>query len=304
MRRPGNRELADTYLDWQRRERGRTPITVDRYGYTLDQWLRYLNGKHVLDVDVADLRGFVLQEVQRPTRTSAIGDEPSPATKKRKVAELRSFYKWLQAEGFRYDNPTLRLVAPTVHNENPRPIPHEVWVQFWESPRLTDEMRVGAGLAYFGGLRRNEIVSLGPHNLDGGTLVNFRRKGGAKRFLPIESCVLLAAERVPRLVLSDPDTFLGPLRAVARERRNEALLLPWGTDGAALNKRLRIALRTAGLDELAFSPHQMRHSFCTNLLDWGVPLLDVSRLAGHSSVTITQRYLASSDDPISGLLSA
>lgn len=302
-RRPTSRELARTYLDWQDRERGRTPITVNRYGYTLDQWIKFLGDKHVLDVQLEDLRAFVLRPVQRPTRHSEIGDEPSAATKKRKVAELRSFYRWLQAEGFRYDDPTGRLVAPTVHNESPRPVPLEAWCQLWDS-KLSDAERVAFGLGYFGGLRRMEIVNVGPQHLDGGRLANFRRKGGGKKSLPLESCVLLAAERCPRAVGRDgAESFLGPLSRLARERRDKITLLDWGGDGSGVNKRLRVALKRAGLHELSFSPHQLRHSFCTNLLEWGVPLLDVSRLAGHSNVVVTGRYLASSDDPISGMLS-
>lgn len=307
MSRVTSRELVYKYLTWQDRERGRTPITLNRYGYTMTQWLDHLDGRHVLDAGLDDLREFVLSPVKRATRHSRVGDEPSPATKKRKVAELRSFYKWLAAEGYRHDDPSLRLTAPAVHNENPRPIPHAMWAQFWQG-NLTDVERVAFGLAYFGGLRRHEIVALGPHHLDAGRLVNFRRKGGSRKTLPLRSCTLLVADRDPRLVGGDPESFLGPLERVAHQRRNEALLLPWrpgrngAIDGSAVNKRLRRVLVREGMDELAFSPHQARHSFCTNMLDMGVPLLDVSRLAGHSSVTVTQRYLASSDDPISGLI--
>lgn len=303
--RPTSKALCESYLDWQDRERGRTPITVDRYGYTMRQWMTHLGPTHVLDASLDDLRSFVLAPVQRATRTSAVGDEPSAATRKRKATELRSFYKWLQSEGLRVDDPSVRLHAPTVHNENPKPVPFALWQALWGSG-LSDKQRAAFGLAYFGGLRRTEIVGVGPRNFHQGRIVDFRRKGGKRQSLPLESCARLIEKELPHLINGCADSFLDPLADVLHQRRHEAVVFPWAVgragEGSRVNKQLIAALTVAGLDPLSFSPHQMRHSFCTNLLECGVQLLDVSRLAGHSSIVVTQRYLASSDDPIAGLL--
>lgn len=70
------------------------------------------------------------------------------------------------------------------------------------------------------------------------------------------------------------------------------------------NKRLVRALRRNGLDGNEFSPHALRHSFCTNLIDVGVPIQVVSRLAGHSSINITMRYVDTGEDPLADLLGA
>lgn len=308
MARPSSRQLTDAYLHWLAHERECAPMTVFTYGHTLASWVTMLGNVHVLDAGLPEMRSFVLAPVARATRYSTVGDEPSPATKKRRVAELRGFYKWLSAEGFRHDNPTMRLVAPTVHNENPKPIPHDLWRSFWNHRSLTDEDRVAFGLAYFCGLRRSEVVALGPQHFDGSRLVNFRRKGGGKANLPWRSCVSMVAEREAHLIGYDLDTFVVPLDRLLRDRRNEASVLPWRgneqIEAYVVNRRLRTALRRCGLDGAAFTPHQARHSFCTNLLEMGVPLLAVSRLANHSSVVITQRYLATAEDPLADLLAA
>ena len=302
-RLPSNDELIEGYLDWLLRERGRSAMTVHKYRYTLRNLAVQLDGRSLLHADLADMRAFVLAPVARATRRSDVGDEPMAATKKRKVAELRSFYKWLHAEGFRFDNPALRLVSPTVHNENPRPVADETWMRFWRSNRLSDTERVAFGLGYFCGLRRSEIVALAPRHFDGGKLCGFRRKGGATANLPWGSCVRLLDEKRPEL---GAGLMVAPLDGLLRERRNCELLVDWSGRGQVeaymVNKRLRRALRREGMDELSFSPHQLRHSFCTNLLDVGVPLLSVSRLANHSSVTVTQRYLATAEDPLFDLL--
>ena len=144
---------------------------------------------------------------------------------------------------------------------------------------------------------------LAPRHFDGGKLCGFRRKGGATANLPWGSCVRLLDEKRPEL---GAGLMVAPLDGLLRERRNCELLVDWSGRGQVeaymVNKRLRRALRREGMDELSFSPHQLRHSFCTNLLDVGVPLLSVSRLANHSSVTVTQRYLATAEDPLFDLL--
>jgi site-specific recombinase XerD len=314
-----NRGLVARYLEYCRRERGRSPQTVYKYALSLEALVEHVGSRRLVELGPEDLRGWVHAPMAKRRGAKAVGDAAAPATVKRKVAELRSFYRWLhEVEGLVQRNPALALAAPTVHNENPRPAPEGLWRALWGAD-LNDDERVAFGLAYFCGLRRHEVTLLAAgHFVDvpERRLAGFKRKGGAKANLPYQSCVRLVEERRPDLIGGSADSFLEPLDRLRAGRVGAATLLPWAqptprfkhdapkgfVDPFQFNRRLGRALVRAGLSERAFTPHQLRHSFCTNLLDMGVPLLAVSRLANHSSVVITQRYLATREDPLADLL--
>lgn len=314
-----NSELVNVWLTHQQRERGRSTTTLYTYRRDGVRLLRYVGGRRLGSVSTDDLRGFVHAPVERGSRR---GEVPSAATVKRRVAMLRSMFRFLHAEGLVPTDPAVRLVAPTVRNEHPRPCDWEDWRVLWRSG-LSDDERVAFGLALFGGLRRSEVVAVRAGHFDGPVLAGFRRKGGQVGSLPWLSCVRFFAEKDPTLLGGDVSSFLDPLGRLLRDRRDELRLLPWAGEAAGrrvgraavlpttevgaidpthLNRYLRRALVGAGLPGDAFTPHQLRHGFCTFLLAHGVPLLDVSRLAGHSNVTVTQRYIATQDDPLIDLL--
>lgn len=321
MGRKSSQTLRREFLEHQRRERGRAPHTLYEYDRALGKLIEHLGTLHVCEATTAHLRCLVLAPTLRGKRGAGV--EPAPATKKRRVMELRTFYRWLHEEGYIATNPAARLHAPEVHNENPKPFPSDLWKELWAS-NLDDSDRVGFGLAMFCGLRRHEVTGLtARHFVDvpRPIIANFKRKGGARRNLPYISCVRFFAERRPELIGGDPRTFLDPLERLRAARAGKPALLDWQDtldrrwpirqkherpeghiDPQTFGRHLERALVAIGKPRRAGSPHMMRHAFCTNLLDAGVPLLDVSRLAGHSSVVVTQRYLATSEDPLAKLL--
>lgn len=294
------------FLDYCRTHRGRADTTIYCYAKSYKAWLDLLaeQGTHLLDASVHQMRQFVTMPLKKGKR--GVGSPPTDSSKKRRVSELRTLYKWLHAEGYIAANPAMRLEAPTPHNENPRPCPDEVWKALWASD-LPDDERVAFGLAMFCGLRRHEVTGLQPgHFVDvpRPIIAGFRRKGGAKANLPWLSCVRFFVQRRPDL---GAERLVEPLARMRQERASEPFLLPWKVtngqiDPYTFNRRLRRACLRAGLAPDATTPHMLRHAFCTNLLDAGVPLLDVSRMANHSSVVVTQRYLKTREDPLAALL--
>ena len=233
------------------------------------------------------------------------------------VAVIRGFYSYLVGHGHvRVEaNPCVLLDPPKVRNLNPRAIEDSAWVKLWEDERLKDDECVVLGLGYFCGLRRFEIAALRVEqvNLERRQLVGFIRKGGGDAVFPYGSAVQLFCERLPHL---GAERILAPFEQMARQ--GDTYLVPWGTDPRLrqrpwegpqdgmsnpdqLNKRLLRLQQRLGVSQ-PFTPHALRHSFVTKLLEAGIPLHVVSRLANHSDVSVTMRYVRTALDPLAEYL--
>jgi integrase/recombinase XerD len=326
-----NAAFAAEYLEWQRK-RNRSRETLVAYTDVLNKLLVWLGETPLATASTRQLEGFVERPRARrrpghPTNGKMI--EGSPATRRRDITVIRSFYKYLTERGYLAVNPALLLVPPTVNNVAPKAIDDNVWRAVWCHPRLTETERVVLALGFFCGLRRQELVDLTPANfdLDGERLVSFVRKGGNEASFPYGSAIRLHAERMPQLVPEGADEVLRQIRAYVEGREGRPFLLAWGDDlgrpddpalrgrqrldhyqagwtpPGVVNKRLRTLLRRCGLPADAFSPHALRHSMVTNLLRANVPLQVVSRMASHADLTTTMRYVRTAEDPLAEFLS-
>lgn len=294
-----NGDTIEQYLDWLDRTRRRSATTVDGYRRTLGHLAEWADGRPLLDLTLADLEAFVL----RPRARVAT---PSAATQRLETAVVRGLFKWAGTRGMlRGEDPTVTLSeqAPQVRNDQPRPVADDDWLAVWRSD-LSDSMRVALGLGYFCGLRRSEIQGLAPEQIDLRERVIRRvlRKGGRHQDVRYGSSVDVYEKRLQHLLV-EPEWFLGPLGRLSD--RPGRTLLGWAGAGGtvppnSLNKRLWKACRDAGADP--FGPHQLRHSFCTNMVLADIPVQVVQKLAGHRSIQVTMRYVDVGDDPLARFL--
>lgn len=315
-----NRALCAAWLDWMRQQ-GRSDLTVYQYAEKLDSFCGWIGDRPFGDLTVADLEGYI----DRPRGRRAHGEKGSASTRAQDVVIFRGLWGWACSHGHLAYNPASDLARPKVRNSNPRAIDPELWSKVWRA-ELDDAERVFLGLGFFCGLRREEICRLETKHFDAdnGRIVHFKRKGDTNDkvtgVLPYLSCVRLFAEKRPELI-GVPEDFLLPLASLTGEanpyvmpwgkyavhalrRRPAALTAPSGmTSPDQLNRRLGGLLKRLGLPPNAFSPHALRHSFVTYSLEMGLPLEVVSRLANHSSVSITMRYFRMTEDPIARFLS-
>ncbi len=208
------------------------------------------------------------------------------STRARRLAALRCFFRFRVRLGARAADPTDGLPAPRAERRLPSPLPAGDCERLLEqqdsqrAPRLALRDRALLELLYGAGLRVGEAVALRVRDFDRERrLVRVRGKGDKERVVPLPAvahaalCALVAARERPGL-------FAEPLFANARGG-------PLSDRGVRLILRRRLLL--AGIARRA-SPHTLRHSYATHLLDADVDLRSIQELLGHERLSTTQRY--------------
>lgn len=275
--------LAIAWLSWLRDVKGRSPRTIDSYGVIVRQYLAWcydIIPLEPLAPDVTDLERFVT----RPRIRQARGQMGSAATRRQDVVVLQQWFQWLLRRGHLRVDPTVDLCAPSVKPNMPKPIPDADWLVLWTGV-TNQRLRLAMGLGYYCGLRRKEITELRGAQITDETIVSFVRKGGGEDSLPWRSLVGVYAEHMPHLALNH-EQFAAELQAHARSMGTERLF--W-TDGQQMRKNMTKLCARVGTPH--YTPHQLRHSFVTNLLRARVPPHLVMSLANHTKFDMTKRYM-------------
>lgn len=273
------------YIDHLRAERGLAANTIEAYRRDLSLYRSYLEDVAIddpLEVSGEDLEAFVGWLRQR---SSATGGAYAPSSVSRIVVAVRGFHRFLAREGLADEDVGTQLGAPS----NARPLPKALSIE--EVGRLL-QAPVGDGplplrdramleLLYGAGLRISELTSADVDDLDRvDRLIRVRGKGDKERVVPYGELADVALDRWlvsgrPRLAGGSPALFLNA-RGGRLSRQGVWKLLRSHAE--------RVELR----DDV--SPHTLRHSFATHLLDGGADVRAVQELLGHASVTTTQIY--------------
>jgi site-specific recombinase XerD len=300
--------LVQDWLIYLSASKALAPKTVALYERLCTSFVDECVGERGLEaVTTAEIEAWL----QRTRRGRARGRTGAPATLHRDASTIRGLFRWLQAVGAMRENAAELVCTPVVHNRQPRPVSDAVFCRLWDTVHGADA--VVLGLAFFCGLRREEITRLrvGPLEVGRRKLVNFVRKGGGEDTLPIGTMLDTFEQRLPQLGAErlwpliaaragggDGTRFvvgwseLGlPRRTAAAARRGVDQL-----DPQHLNHWLDRMTRRANVPHIA--PHQLRHSCATNLLRAGVPLPIASNLMNHSNVHTTMRYVKAGGDEL------
>ncbi|MDI3299447.1 MAG: site-specific tyrosine recombinase XerD [Bacillota bacterium] len=215
------------------------------------------------------------------------GRKLAPSTIARRVAALRAFYRFLLKEGARRENPALEVGRPALPYRLPRVLSVEEVDRLLAAPPAGTARgcrdRAMLELMYASGLRVSELVQLNLGDLDlEEQVVRCWGKGARERIVPVGSRALAALE-----------AYLGWARPrLVRERRQEALFV--NARGGRLTRQgfwklLRGYARRAGIRQ-RITPHTLRHSFATHLLENGADLRSVQEMLGHADIATTQIY--------------
>ena len=277
----------DRYLRHLGIERGRSPHTLAAYRRDLTRLLDVLGEADIREpgqVTPESLHAFArsLREATPPLAASSVA---------RMLSSVRGFTRFLVDEGRLTVDPGVDLVAPKLAERLPKALTIGQVEELLAATAGDDPAHVRdralLELLYATGARVSEAVALNVDDLtgEGGTadVVRLLGKGGKQRLVPVGS---FAREAL--------DAYLVRVRPVlsARGRATPALFL--GMRGARLSRQnawliLRAVADRAGLD-LELSPHSLRHSFATHLLQGGADVRVVQELLGHASVATTQIY--------------
>lgn len=285
------RELADTFLSYLARVRNYSPNTAAAYAQDLDCFLIWASncGIDVLQATHRDFRRFL---------SSLSGAGYAKTTVNRRLSAVRSFYSWLVREGVIESNPAAVVSSPKL----PKPLPHVLSQEDVEKLLKCAGASTPAGaldaalveLLYASGARIGEVASLDVDRIDfSDKSVRLFGKGSKERIVPLYPAALHAldaylAHARPVLLANHK----GGLTAEEAADAQRALFI--NARGArmserSLRSRFEKLLARAGLAGMA-TPHTMRHTFATEVLDGGADLRSVQEMLGHASLSTTQIY--------------
>jgi integrase/recombinase XerC len=289
-------EQVDRYLRYLAEERRASPRTVETYGRDLRALARFFEKRgeaaDAAALEARDLRAFLA----RKQRTE-------PATVIRKVAALRSFYRFLLRRRLIAQSPADELIAPKLK----RKLPHFLDVEHaGEAMEMPTEVGTGAlhlrdrallEVLYGAGVRVSELCGLDLLSIDlSDRTARVRGKGDKERIVPLGS---KATEALHAYL-----AVRGELLAARRSATAcDALFL--STRGERLGVR-QVQLLVKAYGRLAtgsdaLHPHALRHSCATHLLDAGADLRSIQELLGHASLSTTQRYTHVSVDRLQAI---
>jgi integrase/recombinase XerC len=272
------------FLNYLRGERNASPHTLSSYEDDLTQFCAFLAEVEKVEPGAADP---TTADARRLRRYSAWlgGRDYAPSTVARRLASLRSFFRYHRRQGNVTTDPAGGLRNP----KQPRRLPRLLGVD--DVIRLLDSVPTGTPpgvrdramyeTLYGGGLRVGELVGLNVDDLDPDQhLVRVRGKGRRERLCPIGPLATAWIER-----------WIG-LRAPKRPADPALFLNRFGTrlSARSVGRLLEDYLASLGLDPASASPHTLRHCFATHLLDRGADLRSVQELLGHRSLATTQVY--------------
>lgn len=270
------------FLDYLKLNRNASVHTVAAYDSDLSQFLAFaakyrsvpVSDLEPGDVDLGTIRAFMADLYKQGQARSSVS---------RKLSALRAFTRYLRREGLIEDDPASLAAAPKREQKVPAHLTVDEMSTLLDAPDTTDPLgrrdRAILELFYASGLRLSELVALDVDDVNlGGRIVRVMGKGGKERQVPFNS----TTESVLRGWYKDR-------RALAK---GDALFV--NARGTRLTGRSvqRLVARYVASCSTRFgiSPHALRHSFATHLLQRGADLRAIQELLGHVQLSTTQRY--------------
>ena len=280
-------DLAEALARWQtwlRVEKNMSPHTLRAYTGDVTQFIVFLRDHHGQPPAMRDLSATSLREFRAWMSRQAM-DGAAAASRARALSGIKNLFKWLDREGLLHNPVVGALHGPKLPHKLPRPLYEKQALAVLDEADNGDEPWIAARnralltLLYGSGLRINEALGLDLRDLPRDGFLRVMGKGRKERQVPVLAIVEreLAAYRAACPFPEQPGR---PLFLGARGGRMRQQIA---------QKFMRGMRGRLGLPATA-TPHALRHSFATHLLQNGANLREIQELLGHSSLSSTQRY--------------
>lgn len=266
------------FISYLQTERDVSPHTLAAYNSDLTQLLTFVSRERGESVSAQDVDHLLLRRylagLSEDTKKSSIG---------RKLAAIRSFFRFLVRRNVIVKNPAELIATPKKEQRLPFHLDIDQATTLMEAPddeqKFVLRDRAILELLYSSGLRVSELTGLNIGELDlAAGLVRVTGKGGKERIVPVGSRALEAVEEY--------------LDQRGADTARDALFL--NTRGGRINRRSVARIVDAHVMRIAafkqISPHTLRHTFATHMLEGGADLRAIQELLGHASLSTTQKY--------------
>lgn len=284
-------ELIDSYIEALKTQRGYSEHTVRNYRSDLEQFLGFLKGKEAeegkaqQEPAIESVDFLVIREY-----FGALFGAARRTTVARKMSAVKSFFAFLEKRGLIRNNAAADLTAPRQEKYIPTYLPVDEMFRLLKRPDQARPLGLRdlaiLEVLYSCGLRVSELVGLDIKGIDfDQRLVRVLGKGNKERIVPVGKEAVKAVRRylestLPLRKKAGGDADTGPLFINARGGRLSTrsvanIVKKYGKQGGLM---------------LDISPHALRHTFATHLLDGGADLRSVQELLGHTSLSTTQKY--------------
>jgi tyrosine recombinase XerC len=270
------KRFIEKFINYLRVEKGASPHTVKNYSIDLEAFSLFLGDKDISSVDHLVLRRFLAEMRSKNFSKRTIA---------RKLASLRTFFKFLYREGHIKSNPITAISTPKLDKTLPVVLDVDKVTRLVQSPKPDSETglrdRAILETLYSTGTRVSELVGLDTGDVDFiSGVIKVMGKGSKERICPIGDTALGAIRRYveaknPRKVRDKDAVFLNKSGRRLTDRSVRRIV----------DKHIKTASINAHI-----SPHSLRHSFATHLLDRGADLRSVQELLGHMNLSTTQIY--------------
>lgn len=275
-------EIIADYLRFARLERGLSHNSIVAYRQDLTEYTNFLAGQGLttFQVPAVTIDYFLATQRDQQKKTSSVS---------RMISALRKFYQWLIKEEIVEIDPMQEIDSPKHERHLPVVLSVSEVERLLEQPNTTTSLglrdRALLELLYATGMRVSEIISLSMSNLHLDLkLIKVLGKGNKERLIPVGNVALfwlqkyLSEVRERQLLDAGIATDIVFLNARGRKLTRQGV---W--------KKLKTYVTSAGITK-DVTPHTMRHTFATHLLENGADLRVVQELLGHSDISTTQIY--------------
>ncbi|RLB29071.1 MAG: tyrosine recombinase XerC [Deltaproteobacteria bacterium] len=290
------RKLITSFIKYIKIEKGYSGHTIRNYESDLKQFSKFVASKK--DIKKGDPGIHLVDYMLIRSYLGELFDKCRRTTIARKLSALKSFFRYLELRGLAPFNPAVEITTPKQEKYIPTYLPIDDMFALLEQPDKEKELGLRdlaiLELLYSSGLRVSELVTLNIERLDlNSRLVRVSGKGGKERLLPvgrkatvaIKECLEHTEKTRKKAGYSKTQ---GPLFLNYRGGRLSA---------RSVNRLVKRYSKECGII-MEISPHSIRHTFATHLLDGGADLRSIQELLGHVNLSTTQKYTHVSIDKL------